>query len=415
VSQPPPSGEQPAAPPPGAGNGFAGRRVGRRTLLRGVGGVAVAGVGIGVLPLFSTPDRHQHPAECRARDISATSKTFTISNWPIYIDTPGKHHTSTLQDFEKAFGVKVNYNTDVTDNVVFFNKVVNQLGSCTTTGRDMMVLTDWMAARMIQMGWVQPMDPAKVPNLHKNIISSLRAPAWDPERKYSAPWQAGFTGIGYNTKYLPTPPRSIKELFTRRDLKGRVAVLTEMRDTMGLVLLALGHDPADFTQAQWDEAIAFLQKAKSDGQIRAFSGQEYTDDLAAGNTVACIAWSGDMAAASPDAHSSFLVPEEGMMIWSDNMLIPNLARHQTIAEEWVNWYYQPEQAARLADYNYYVSPVQGIEPYIKKLDGGLLKDRSLSNLVLPDASYLKQTHSFMALSEAQIRNYERDFSHVSGV
>lgn len=429
----PPSGEQPwGAPDPserqdpglpadlgnGAGRngrGPGGRRIDRRTLFKGAGGIAVAGVGITALPLFSTPDRHQDPAACRAKDVSATSKTFTISTWPLYIDTDTKHHTSTLTDFQREFGVKVNYYTDVTDNVVFFNKVVNQLGSCTTTGRDMMVLTDWMAARMIQMGWLQPMDPAKVPNLHNNIISSLRAPAWDPERKYSAPWQAGFTGIGYNTKYLPNPPRNIKELFTRPDLKGKIAVQTEMRDTMGLVLLGLGYDPENFTQAQWDESIAFLEKAKADGQIRAFSGQEYTDDLAAGNTVACVAWSGDMAAASPDAHSKFLVPEEGMMIWSDNMLIPNMASHQTIAEEWVNFYYRPEQAARLADYNYYVSPVQGIEPYIRKIDPDLLKDRDLANLVLPDDDYLKQTHNFMALSEAQIRNYERDFSNVSGV
>ena len=373
------------------------------------------GIGAGVLPLFSTPDRHQNPASCRATDVSARDKTLTVSNWPIYIDSDSKHYTSTLTAFKQEYGVKVNYYTDVTDNVVFFNKVVNQLGSCAPTGRDMFILTDWMAARMIQMGWIQPTDPAKVPNLHKNIISSLRAPAWDPERKYSAPWQAGFTGIGYNTKYPSNPPRTIKELLTRSDLKGRVAVLTEMRDTMGLVLLGLGYDPANFTQAQWDESIAFLAKAKSDGQIRAFSGQEYTDDLAAGNTVACMAWSGDMAAASPDAHSKFLVPEEGMMIWSDNMLIPNLAPHESLAEEWINWYYRPDQAAKLADYNYYVSPVQGIEPYIRQLDKGLLKDPDLANLVLPDETYLKQTHGFMALSEAQIRNYEGDFSHVSGV
>jgi spermidine/putrescine transport system substrate-binding protein len=387
----------------------------RRGLLKGAGGVAVAGVGVGVLPLFSTPDRHQNPLTCRAPDISATNKHFTISTWTQYIDTDGKNYTSTLTAFKEKYGVSVSYNTDVTDNVVFFNKVVNQLGACTSTGRDMFVLTDWMAARMIGMGWIQPMDPAKVPNLHNNIISSLRAPGWDPERKYSAPWQAGFTGIGYNYKYLDNPPKSIVELFTRPDLKGKISVLTEMRDTMGLVLLGLGYDPEKFTQAQWDKAIAFLTKAKESGQIRAFSGQEYTDDLAAGNTVACVAWSGDMAASTPAAHSRFLVPEEGIMIWSDNMLIPNMATHLGIAEEWVNWYYQPDNAAKLADYNYYVSPVQGIRPYIEKLDPDVLKNPSLSNLILPDASYLSKTHGFMALSEAQIRNYEGDFANVSGV
>lgn len=390
------------------------RGLSRRSLLRGAGGVAFAGIGIGVLPLFSTPGRHQDPLTCRAVDRSAIDKRFTISTWTEYIDTDTKHHTSTLTDFERHFGVTVDYRTDVTDNVIFFNKVVNQLGSCAPIGRDMMVLTDWMASRMIQMGWIQPMDPARVPNLHHNIIQRLRAPSWDPERKHSAPWQAGFTGLGYNSKYLPNPPRTLKEFFTRPDLKGKVSVLTEMRDTMGLVLLALGYSPSKFTQAQWDEGIAFLEKVKASGHIRAFSGQEYVDDLSAGNTVACIAWSGDMAASS-DAHSRFLVPEEGLMIWSDCMLIPNLASHQRIAEDWVNWYYDPRQAARLVDYNYYVSPVQGIEPYLRKLDPDLFQDPDLLNLIMPSEEYLANTFDFMALSEAQTRNYEGDFSHVSGV
>ncbi|WP_300681327.1 spermidine/putrescine ABC transporter substrate-binding protein [Nocardioides sp.] len=390
--------------------------VGRRTVVAG-GGAALLGVaGIASLPLFSTPDRHQNPATCTAKDISASDPTLTVSNWPLYIDAddPKNDYVSTLTGFQKKYGAKVNYHTDVTDNVVFFNKVVNQLGSCASTGRDMFMLTDWMAARMIQMGWVQQYNPANVPNLHANIISSLKAPTWDPERKYSAPWQAGFTGIGYNKKYIKNPPRTIKEMLTRPDLKGKVSVLTEMRDTIGLVLLTLGYDPEKFTQAQWEEAIAFLQKAKSDGQIRAFQGQEYTDDLTSGNVVACTAWSGDIAA-SEDPNLGFLVPEEGMMIWSDNMLIPNLAQHQELAEKWINYYYEPEVAAKLADYNYYVSPVQGIRPFMEELDPDVLAKPALANLILPDDAYLAKTHGFMSLTEAQIRDYERDYTHVSGV
>jgi spermidine/putrescine transport system substrate-binding protein len=390
--------------------------IGRRTLIRG-GSFAALGVAAAAsLPLFSTPDRHQNPATCKATDISSSNPTLTVSNWPLYIDAddPKTGYVSTLTTFEKQFGAKVNYHTDVTDNIVFFNKVVNQLGSCASTGRDMFMLTDWMAARMINMGWIQPLNAANVPNLHNNIISSLKAPAWDPERKYSAPWQAGFTGIGYNKKYLKNPPKTIKEMLTRPDLKGKVAVLTEMRDTMGLILLTLGFDPSNFTSAQWSQGIELLQQAKSSGQIRAFSGQEYTDDLTAGNTVACTAWSGDIAA-SEDPNLGFLVPEEGMMIWSDNMLIPNLAQHQELAEKWINFYYEPENAAKLADYNYYVSPVQGIRPFMKELDPDVLANPDLANLILPDDSYLKKTHDFMALSEVQIRDYEGDFSHVSGV
>lgn len=274
----------------------------------------------------------------------------------------------------------------------------------------MMVLTDWMAARMIQMGWIQPMDPARVPNLHANIISSLRAPDWDPERRYSAPWQAGFTGMAYNSKYLDNPPKDVIELLTRPDLKGKVSVLSEMRDTMGLILLGLGYDSDHFTQAQWDKAIAFLENAKSSGQIRAFTGNEYVDDLSAGNVLACLAWSGDIAA-SADSHLRFIKPQEGLMIWADNMLIPNMTTHLSIAEEWVNWYYRPDIAAYLADYNWYVCPVQGAEEYMKKIDPSVVGNP----LIFPNAQVLKQSHQFMALQEYQIRDYEGDFSNVSGV
>ena len=388
------------------------RRLGRRTLLKGAGGVAFAGVSLAVLPFFSTPDRRQDPSQCSATDLSDTDRTLTISNWPIYIDEddPKHHYVSTLTKFEQHFGVKVNYRTDINDNIAFFPKVVNQLGSCTPTGRDMFVLTDWMAARMVQMGWIQPMDPARVPNLHKNIISSLRAPDWDPERKYSAPWQAGLTGIGYNKKYLDKPPTTIKELLTRPDLRGKISVLTEMRDTMGLILLGLGYDPNNFTSAQWSDALALLEQAKRSGQIRAFTGNEYVDSLSNGDVVAAIAWSGDITA-SEDPHIKFQVPEEGLMIWADNMLIPNMTHKQSLAEDWVNWYYDPEIAAYLADYNWYISPVDGAQEHMKRID----PDAATNPLIFPTADYLKQTHQFMALQEYQIRDYEGAFSDVSGV
>jgi len=387
-------------------------QVTRRGLLKGAGGVAFVGASVGVLPLFGTPNRRQDPATCFAPDRSATDRQLTISNWPVYIDQddPKHHYLSTMTRFEKHYGVTVNYHTDINDNVQFFAKVQNQLGSCSSTGRDMMVLTDWMAARMINMGWIQPMDPARVPNLHKNILSSLRAPDWDPERRFSAPWQAGFTGIAYNAKYLDNPPKTVTELLTRPDLRGKISVLSEMRDTMGLLLLAMGYDSDHFTPAQWNKALAFLNNAKNSGQIRAFTGNEYLDDLGAGNVVACLAWSGDIAA-SPNPHLRFIIPQDGMMIWSDNMLIPNMTNHLSLAEDWVNWYYRPDIAAYLADYNWYVCPVQGAEHYMKQIDPSAVGNP----LIFPTPEYLKRTHQFMALQEYQIRNYEGDFSNVSGV
>jgi spermidine/putrescine transport system substrate-binding protein len=382
----------------------------RRTVLRGAAGAAFAVGSVAALPLFGTQGLKQDPGNCRATDESARDKRFVISNWPLYIDESTKKQPSTLDDFQRTTGIKVSYTDDVNDNEEFFAKVKNQLGSCQTTKRDMIVLTDWMAARLIEVGWIQPIDAAKVPNLHQNIIDSLAHPEWDPERKYSAPWQSGLTGLAYNKKYLKKPVKTFGELLTRKDLNGRVTMLTELRDTMGLIMLAQGADPANFTDHQWSAAMEALTKATSDSQIRRFTGNDYVQDLSAGNVLACEAWSGDIANAGDD-NLVFVPPEEGMMIWADNMLIPNLATHQANAEKWIDYYYDPEIAARLADYNQYICPVKGAQQAMEKVD----PDNVDNPLIFPTEDTLKSTHRFMALKEYQTREYERQFSNVTGV
>jgi len=386
-------------------------RISRRTILRGSAGAAL---GIGSLaalklPVFGTSGSTQNPADCFAKDLSASEKQFVISNWPGYMD---EDKPTTLQDFEKRTGIKVRYDIDVNDNLEFFAKVKNQLGSCESSKRDMFVLTDWMAARMIQVGWIQKLDATKVPNLHANVIDALKSPAWDPGRDYSAPWQSGLTGIAYNKKKVKEV-KSFADLMTRPDLKGRISLLSEMRDTMGFMLKLNGADPASFTDAQWDQSLETLRKARRAGQVRAFTGNEYIQDLAAGNILACEAWSGDVAAAENE-DLVFVTPEEGLMIWADNMLVPNLATHQANAEKWIDYYYEPEVAARLADYVYYICPVKGAEEAMEKIDPDLLANKALKNLIFPDDDTLKQTVKFMALDEAQIRRYEGDFADVTG-
>jgi len=382
----------------------------RRTMLKGAAGT-VFGVGsVFALKGFGTPGLKQDPATCKTGDVSAHDKNFVISNWPLYIDEPDKGYRSTLQDFEKQTGIKVHYTDDVNDNDEFFAKVKNQLGGCQSTKRDMFVLTDWMAARMIEVGWIQPLDAAKVPNLHENIIDSLASPAWDPKRTYSAPWQSGLTGLAYNKKYLKKPVGSYAELLTRADLKGRVTMLTELRDTMGLIMLGQGVDPGKFTDAQWNTAMEALRKATSDGQIRRFTGNDYVQDLSAGNVLACEAWSGDIANAGDD-NLVFVPPEEGMMIWADNMLVPNLATREGNAEKWIDFYYDPHNAAKLADYNQYICPVKGAQKAMEKVD----PDNVDNELIFPTDATLKKTHRFMALSESQTREYGRQFSNVTGV
>ncbi len=387
------------------------RLASRRTLLKGVGGVAFAGASVAALklPFFGAAGAQQDPAKCFAKDISVTDRRLIVSNWPAYID-PRKKAGSTILAFQDQTGITVDYTPDVNDNQEFYAKVKNQLASCQSVQRDIMVLTDWMAARMIDLGWIQPLDPAKIPNVTANLIKPLQGVPWDPDLTYHVPWQSGLTGIAYNSKNVGEV-KSFSELLTRSDLKGRVTLLTEMRDTMGFMLRVVGAKPQDFTQTEWDDAIDTLRKAVSDGQIRSFNGNDYLNDLASGNVLACEAWSGDVIQAqfdNPDI--KFVAPEEGLSLWSDNMIVPNLATHVSNAEAWMDYYYQPDVAAKLAAWNNYICPVQGAQQAMEKVDPSLVDNP----LIFPDAETLAKTFDFMPLDERQSSQYEKDWANVQG-
>ena len=387
------------------------RGVSRRSLLKAGGGVAFAGVSIAALklPFFSTEGATQDPLQCRATDLSESQRELIISNWPQYID-PRKKATSTVSVFQDRTGIAVDYTDDVNDNAEFYAKVRNQLADCQPIGRDMMMLTDWMAARMIGLGWIQPLQKERVPNLHANLIEPLRNRQWDPDLEYHAPWQSGLTGIAYNAAKTGEV-RSFEELLTRSDLKGRVTLLSEMRDTMAFMLRVVGADPADFTSQQWGSAIDRLQEVVASGQIRAFTGNDYTQDLAAGNILACEAWSGDVIQLqfeNPDI--KFVAPEEGLSLWSDNMLVPNLATHQANAEKWIDNYYEPEVAAKLAAWVNYICPVKGAKEEMEKIDPSLVENK----LIFPDDETLSDTFDFMPLDDRQTTEYEGDWANVTG-
>jgi spermidine/putrescine transport system substrate-binding protein len=392
------------------GTGRQGTGPSRRTLLKGAG-LAAFGIGsAAVLPIFGTPSGEQDPATCFARDMSGSSRTLVVSNWPEYIDVADKGKRNTLEDFERTSGINVEYTDDVSDNADFFAKVRNQLSYCEPIGRDLMMLTDWMAARMIGLGWIQPLTVDKVPNLHKNLIPALQGRQWDKDRTYSAPWQSGLTGIAYNAK-LTKEVRSFDELLTRPDLKGKITLLSEMRDTMAFMLKVSGADPDKFTADQWANAIDRLRKVVRAGHVRAFTGNEYIQDLTAGNIVACEAWSGDVISAQGDNPDiKFVVPEEGLSLWSDNMLVPNKAVHRGNAEKWIDFYYEPEVAAKLAAYVNYICPVEGARDAMVKIDDTLVDNP----LIFPSEDALKDTFDFMVLNDAEARKYEGEFSDVTG-
>ncbi|GAB3266588.1 spermidine/putrescine ABC transporter substrate-binding protein [Nocardioides dilutus] len=383
----------------------------RRGLLAGGGAVAFVGLSAAALklPFFGVEGAQVEAASCIGTDISETDKRLIISNWPAYID-PRRKKTSTQSIFTDTYGIEVDYTDDINDNSEFYAKVKNQLGSCETIQRDMMMLTDWMAARMIDLGWIQKLDTSKIPNVIDNVIDPLRGLAWDPDFEYHAPWQSGLTGIAYNADAVDEV-RTFEELLTRSDLKGRISLLTEMRDTMGFLIKVTGGEPSDFDEDDWGNGIDLLRQVVADGQVRAFTGNEYIQDLAAGNIVACEAWSGDVIQAQYDNPAiKFVAPEEGLMLWSDNMLVPNLAEHQANAQTWMNYYYQPDVAAKLAAWVNYICPVKGAQEEMEKLDPSLVDNP----LIFPDDEMLAQTMSFMALDEAQITKYEGDFADVTG-
>jgi len=381
----------------------------RRNLLRGAGALAFLGTSAGVLPMFSTPSRKQTPQSCPSTDLSASQNTLVVSNWPAYMD-PIEDAGSTLRSFERATGIKVNYTEDVSDNQAFFAKVVNQLGACQSVKRDLFVLTDWMVSRMIKLGWLQPLDHSRLPNVGAHLLDELRTVAFDPGRKYSVPWQTGFTGIAYNAS-LVDEVRDFNELLTRPELRGRITLLSEMRDTMSFMLKVAGAEPGNFSRDDWASALDLLRAARRRGQIRAFTGNEYIRDLAAGNIAACLAWSGDTIQLQFDnPNIRFVVPEQGLYFFSDDMVIPNLAEHKANAEAWINYYYQPEVAARLAAYVNFVCPVKGARKAMEQINPALVENP----LIFPTPEFLAKTFEFMPLGETQSRLYERDFSDAIG-
>jgi spermidine/putrescine transport system substrate-binding protein len=267
-----------------------------------------------------------------------------------------------------------------------------------------------MAARMIRLGWIQKLDPAKIPNVQANLLPSLLNRPFDAENRISIPWQSGLAGLAYNgnvTKEL----RTVDELLTRPDLKGKVTALSEMRDTMGLLLGSNGHDPANFTAAQFDDALNKLKKAVDSGQIRKFTGNDYAPDLAKGDIAACIGWSGDVIQLSgEDEKVRFVAPDSGVMLYSDNMMVPNKATHKGNAEALINYYYEPAVAAKLAAYVNYICPVKGAQAEMDKIDPEL----AANPLIFPDDALLSKSKVFMALDEKQEKEYEGKFQQVIG-
>ena len=380
----------------------------RRSFLRGSGVAAMALGSSGLLAACGTEGAKIESGECRSTDLSDEEKSIVFSNWIGYVDPVKKADTSTLEKFQEETGITVEYqNGDVNDNETFFAKVSPQLQACRSTERDVFVVTDYMAARMIELGWIQKLDHANMPNVDANMIDFLKSPDWDPNRDYSVPWQSGMTGICYNAE-LTDPVTSFEELLTRPNLKGKVELLTEMRDTMLFLLLMEGADPEDFSSDEFTAATERLQGFVENGHVRRFAGNDYVDDMKSGDIVACEAWSGDVINLLGGGKYKWVPPEEGFAIWTDNMLVPNKAEHKTNVETMMDFYYDPVNAAKLSAWNYYFCPVAGAQEEIGQFD----KSAAESEFIFVDDQTLESGYMFMALSDDQETTYQRQFNEV---
>jgi spermidine/putrescine transport system substrate-binding protein len=320
------------------------------------------------------------------------ANTLRISNWPLYIDIDEKtKKRPTLQQFQEEFGVNVRYIEDVNDNDEFFGKVQAPLRNGQSIDRDIVVLTDWMAGRMVRLGYVEKVDKETLTN-GDNLVQALRSPGWDPNREYSLPWQSGLTGIGYDSSKTGGPVTSVSQLLEDPKLKGKVAFLTEMPDTMGLMLQNDGKDPTKVDPADFDSAIERLQKGVDSGQIRQFTGNDYSGLLANGNLWACAAWSGDMVQLIADNPKlRFAIPDAGGMIWTDNMLIPKGGDVFT-ASTFMNFVYRPKVAAQIEAYVNYICPVDGAREEIRAIDPEL----AANELIFPTEETLAKVKIFDA-------------------
>jgi spermidine/putrescine transport system substrate-binding protein len=417
-------------------NPFSPRRVSRRRFIQGS---AMAGFAAFLAACTGTKSGAS-PSEASAATSSAAASTepsiaasaapteqvatgpLKFANWPAYIDqtteadaTTGvlpAGSSKTLEDFQTKYGVQVDYEEKIGDNPTFFETIRPALAGGLPTGWDLVVLTDWMAARIIAKSWAEQIDQATVPNCANNLRDAMRNQTWDPNNDFHYPWQSGMTGIGYNAKTLKAnkiaEPTKIADLWAIP--ADKVTFLTEARDTFGLALLKLGidPDPAKVTDADLQKVADDIQPLVDKG-LR-FTGNEYLQDFGQKKVWAAFVWSGDLAS-SGGADDKFAFPEEGTMIWTDNMLIPKGAVNKYTAELMMNYVYDPVVAAQIADYVYYVSPVNGADANIKALDPGA----ETNPLLFPTPEIVAKQHNFQFLSDELEAKLNDLFATLSGV
>ena len=374
----------------------------RRSVLAG------AGMGLGALALAacSTGPR---PAPLAAVDSSDTDRSLVWDNWPAYLDEDDDGKYPTLIGFEEQTGIRVTYNVAVDDNNTYYGKVKDQLALGQDIGADTVCLTEWMVSRLVRKGYVQELDAANIPN-KKNLLPSLAEPDFDPGRSFSLPWQGGFAGICWNKERLPKGLKSVDDLWNP-ELKGRVGVLSEMRDTIGVIMQSQGTDiSGDWGEDDFMDAVDLFRKQVDDGQVRNIKGNAYLNDLQNEDTLAAICWSGDITLINAEAGDKweFILPDSGGTLWNDTFVVPMGSTRKANAEALMNYYYEPEVAAEVAAWVNYITPVVGAKEAMEAIDPELADNQ----LIFPDETTLRDAHVFRTLTAEEEKTLGTEFQKV---
>ncbi|MEU3331416.1 PotD/PotF family extracellular solute-binding protein [Glutamicibacter creatinolyticus] len=345
-------------------------------------------------------------------DLSDSEKVVNWANWTLYLDYDDKTKKyPTLQQFTKDTGIKVNYSEDIDGNDTYYGKVQGQLAAGQDIGQDIFTLTDWMSARLIRQGYTQELDHANIPNI-SNLLPNLQEVDFDPGRKHSLTWQSGYAGIAWNKKRFPKGLKTVADLW-QPELKGRITVLDEMRDTMGLLMLDNGVDiSGQWGESEFGTALDTLRQNISNGQIRQVKGNAYKEDFISGDAIAGIVWSGDIVQMNfeNDDQWEFVLPEAGGTLWSDNMMVPIAAPHKANAEKLMNFYYEPQVAAEVAAYVNFISPVVGAREAMQSIDPELVDNP----LIFPTEEDLNRAFAFRSLEPEEETSFSSEFQSAIG-
>jgi spermidine/putrescine transport system substrate-binding protein len=404
--------------------GLTQKRITRRTALQGAGAASLAAF----LAACGIGSKTQTVAHTNWVWNKATKTgVLDFANWPLYIDTgtdsKGKTTYPTLAQFTKETGIKVNYSEPIQDNNSFFAKAAPVLQQGQSIAFDIIVVTNGIFLTDYQLkGWLTELDPTQLPNFTQYAAPRLQNRAFDPGNKFTVPWQSGFTGIGYNTKYVKRDITTFADLFDPA-FAGKVGMFAENQDTGNLTMVGLGIKPETSTPADWQKAADKLKAQKDAGIVRKYYDQSYIDALSKGDTWVSMAWSGDIFQANLSAGNQdlkFIIPSEGGIIWTDNMCIPLGAAHPVDAITYMNWVYQPRIAATMAEYIEYITPVPSAQTYIQQdaaaaksaADKASLNELAQDPAIFPSQEVLAKTSYYRVLNASETIQWNDIFNAV---